>query len=47
VSFYGAFYAESKIWFLLEYMDCGTLGDVIKRGGPMPENVLSKIASQV
>mmetsp|Transcript_14 Transcript_14/g.15 ORF Transcript_14/g.15 Transcript_14/m.15 type:complete len:361 (+) Transcript_14:10-1092(+) len=47
VKFYGAFYYDAKLLFLLEYMDCGTLGDVVKRNGPIPENVLSKITSQL
>jgi len=46
VGFYGAFYSESKLSFLLEYMDCGTLADIIKPG-PIPEKVIGKLAAQL
>eukprot|EP00743_Colponemidia_sp_Colp-15_P004194 GILK01004524.1.p1 GENE.GILK01004524.1~~GILK01004524.1.p1 ORF type:complete len:343 (-),score=56.17 GILK01004524.1:116-1144(-) len=52
VKFYGAFYQEDTIKVALEFMDAGSLADVLKplRGKPepvLPEAVLSKMIQQV
>lgn len=42
---YGAFYDGNGIVHVtLEYMDCGSLSDVIQKRGAVPEAVISKIA---
>ncbi len=46
VALYDAFYREGYMYTLLELMDCGTLQAAVK-AGPVPENVLGKIAAQV
>jgi len=47
VSFHGAFYYEGTMSFLLEYMDCGSLADLLKVVGALPEPVIAKLAAQV
>ena len=47
VSFYDAFYNEGSIYVALEYMDAGSLADVLSKSKTVPENVLSNIARQV
>lgn len=47
ITFYGAFYREGSITIALEYMDGGSLANVLSQIGPIPENVLASIAYQV
>jgi serine/threonine protein kinase len=47
VRFYEAFHREGSIRILLEYMDCGSLDDVYRTVGKIPENVLSQITFQI
>lgn len=47
VSFFDAFYEEGSIFIALEYMDAGSLGNVIEKCGAIPEVILVKIAEQV
>lgn len=47
VAFHDAFYAEGAVHVVLEYMDCGSLADVLHRHGPLPERLLSKITHSV
>jgi serine/threonine protein kinase len=47
VGFYGAFYSDGSISIALEYMEGGSLADVYKLFGKIPEGVLSKITHQV
>lgn len=47
VAFHDAFYAEGAVHVVLEYMDCGSLADVLHRQGPLPERLLSKITQSV
>lgn len=47
VGFFDAYHRQGKLFMLLEYMDCGSLADVAKYCGPLPEYVLSRIAEQV
>jgi mitogen-activated protein kinase kinase 1 len=46
VSFHGAFFTEGRLSFVLEYMDAGTLADLIK-AGPITENVLARLTAQI
>eukprot|EP00276_Gloeochaete_wittrockiana_P009348 CAMPEP_0184656822 /NCGR_PEP_ID=MMETSP0308-20130426/16781_1 /TAXON_ID=38269 /ORGANISM="Gloeochaete witrockiana, Strain SAG 46.84" /LENGTH=331 /DNA_ID=CAMNT_0027094119 /DNA_START=147 /DNA_END=1139 /DNA_ORIENTATION=+ len=47
ISFHGAFYASLAFHIVLEYMDEGSLTDVMKRIGAIPEEAIGKIAAQV
>lgn len=47
INFYGAFHREGSITIALEYMDGGSLANVIEQVGPIPEYVLASIAFQV
>mmetsp|Transcript_14673 Transcript_14673/g.25072 ORF Transcript_14673/g.25072 Transcript_14673/m.25072 type:complete len:382 (+) Transcript_14673:110-1255(+) len=47
VLFHGAFYMDGNISIALEYMDGGSLADVLKVMGRIPEHVIARIASQV
>lgn len=47
VSFYGAFYSEGSLSFVLEYMDGGTLADLISFCDKIPEVVVSKLTHKV
>jgi mitogen-activated protein kinase kinase 3 len=47
IRFYGAFYREGSITIALEYMDGGSLANVLSQLGPIPEHVLAPIAYQI
>lgn len=49
ITFYGAFYREDhgSITIALEFMDGGSLANVISEVGPIPERILASIAYQV
>lgn len=47
ITFYGAFHREGSITIALEYMDGGSLANVLDQVGPIPEYVLASIAFQV
>jgi serine/threonine protein kinase len=47
VAFYDAFYEEGSILIALEYMDAGSLSEVLSKSGPIPENIMAKITKQV
>jgi serine/threonine protein kinase len=47
VGFYGAFYSEGAISLALEYMNGGSLADILSDVGAVPENVLAIIIYQV
>lgn len=47
ITFYGAFYREGSITIALEYMDGGSLANVLAQVGPIPERVLANIAFQI
>lgn len=47
ITFYGAFYREGCITIALEYMDGGSLANVLAQVGPIPENVLASMAYQI
>jgi len=42
-----SFYREGAIMMILEYMDCGSLEDVIKISKKIPEKILSRITYQI
>jgi len=47
VSLYDAFYTEGSIFIALEYMDGGSLTDLLKASGKIEERVLANITTQV
>ncbi|KXZ43451.1 hypothetical protein GPECTOR_90g538 [Gonium pectorale] len=49
VSFYGAYHVpeSGQISIVLEYVDGGSLADVLQKVGKIPENVLSKMTSKI
>lgn len=47
ITFYGAFYREGAITIALEYMDGGSLANVVNQIGYIPEIVLGNIAFQI
>lgn len=47
ISFYGAFYREGAITIALEYMDGGSMANVLDQVGPIPEFALAGMAYQV
>lgn len=47
ITFYGAFYREGSITIALEYMDGGSLANVLAQVGPVPERVLANMAFQI
>ena len=47
VHFYGAFFQEGSITIALEYMDGGSLANVLEQVGPIPEAVLANMTFQV
>lgn len=47
ITMYDAFFRESQMYVILEYMDCGSLEDVVTIVGKIPENVLAQMTQQV
>lgn len=47
ITFYGAFYREGAITIALEYMDGGSLANVLHQVGPVPEHALAAMCFQV
>ena len=47
IGFFGAFYREGAITIALEYMNGGSLSNVIAQVGPVPEAVLANMTYQV
>lgn len=47
ITFYGAFYREGSITIALEYMDGGSLANVLAQVGPIPERILANMAFQI
>jgi mitogen-activated protein kinase kinase 1 len=45
--FYGAFYRDGAITIALEYMDGGSLANVISQVGQIPEFALANMAYQI
>ncbi|KAK2960395.1 putative Mitogen-activated protein kinase kinase 1 [Blattamonas nauphoetae] len=42
-----AFLIEGTLYILLEYFDCGSLADLIKVSGPLPEKIIASFARQI
>ena len=47
ISFYGAFYRDGAITIALEFMDGGSLANVLAQLGAIPERVLASMAYQI
>ncbi len=47
IKFYGAFYREGAITIALEYMDGGSLCNVLHQMGPIPEWILANMVYQI
>lgn len=47
IGFYGAFFREGAITIALEYMDGGSLANVVTQVGPVPEMALANMAFQI
>lgn len=47
VQFYDAFLVDGAIYMAMEFMDAGTLRDLLVRNGPIGEPILGKISEQV
>lgn len=47
ITFYGAFYREGSITIALEFMDGGSLANVLAQLGPIPEDILANMAYQI
>lgn len=47
VSLYDAFYNEGSIYIALEYMDGGSLADLLKANGKIEERILANVTTQV
>lgn len=47
VGFYGAFYSDGEISICMEYMDGGSLDQVLKKAGRISEDILGKITIAV
>lgn len=47
IHYYGSVVAEFQVSLLLEFMDLGSLGDIVKKFGPIPEPLLGRIVFSV
>eukprot|EP00735_Rhodelphis_limneticus_P006725 TRINITY_DN19156_c0_g1::TRINITY_DN19156_c0_g1_i1::g.2218::m.2218 TRINITY_DN19156_c0_g1::TRINITY_DN19156_c0_g1_i1::g.2218 ORF type:complete len:493 (+),score=147.20,sp/O80396/M2K3_ARATH/39.43/5e-82,Pkinase/PF00069.20/1.4e-62,Pkinase_Tyr/PF07714.12/2.1e-37,NTF2/PF02136.15/1.9e-17,Kdo/PF06293.9/0.00075,Kinase-like/PF14531.1/0.0063,Seadorna_VP7/PF07387.6/0.073,APH/PF01636.18/62,APH/PF01636.18/1.8,RIO1/PF01163.17/0.17,SnoaL_4/PF13577.1/0.21 TRINITY_DN19156_c0_g1_i1:52-1479(+) len=47
VTFYDAFFHNGAIYLMMENMEAGSLADVVKNTGPIPEPVLSNMSKQI
>jgi serine/threonine protein kinase len=49
VPYHGAFYKDGAFYLVLEYMDGGSIGDLLQhvRGKGMPERVIARFATRV
>ncbi len=45
--YYGSMVSEFQVSLILEYMDLGSLSDIVRDLGPIPEPILGKIAHNV
>jgi serine/threonine protein kinase len=45
--YYGSVVSECHVSLILEYMDLGSLSDVLHAFGPIPEHIIGKIAFNV
>eukprot|EP00736_Rhodelphis_marinus_P006097 Rmarinus@m.13918 len=47
VAFHGAFFEKDALFLVMEWMDGGSLADVMARMGPFPEPILAAVTEQV
>lgn len=47
IGFYGAFHSGNSVTFCLEFMDAGSLDQIIKQQGRLPESALASVAFQL
>lgn len=47
VGFFGAFYCDGEISICMEHMDGGSLDQILRKAGRIPENILGKISIAV
>jgi mitogen-activated protein kinase kinase 1 len=47
ITFHGAFYNEGTISVVLEYMTGGSMSDVLKMAGHIPERILCLMSEQI
>jgi len=47
IKMYDAFFREGSIHLIIEFMNCGSLEDVAKTSGSIPESVLSKVSAMM
>jgi mitogen-activated protein kinase kinase 1 len=47
VSFYGAFYISATLYLVLEFMDGGTLADLLKKCGKIEEKILVSLSHKI
>jgi mitogen-activated protein kinase kinase len=47
LQYFGAIVSEFQVSLILEYMDRGSLSDILRQTGPLPEPILGKIALNV
>lgn len=45
--YYGSVVSECQVSLILEYMDLGSLSDILQVSGPLPEKIIGKIAHNV
>jgi len=47
VEFYGIFFSKGSVMIALEYCECGSLTDILKKVGRIPETVLAKMSESI
>jgi len=47
IGMHEAFYRDSSLHLVIEYMNCGSLEDLYKTCSTIPESVLSKITAKI
>jgi serine/threonine protein kinase len=47
VGFYGAYLIQGDVAVVMEYMDCGSLEHLLKKGGKMPEEYIARVTFAV
>lgn len=45
--YFGSVVSECQVSLILEYMDLGSLSDILQASGPLPEHIIGKIAHNV
>ena len=47
VRFLGAYFQDGQVSFALQYMNRGSLQDVVDQHGPLPESIIRSVLRQV